>query len=262
MQPFDEAGVGDTLRVALAAARAGSEIAVRHYRSALAVRTKADGSPVTEADVAAEQAIHAILREAFPADGFLGEETGRSRAQARRTWIVDPIDGTRSFVRGYPFFSTQVALADGDDLVLGVSAAPAFEEIACAERGQGAWLNGRPLAVSDVDRLGDATVSIGNVGRLARGARWRGLGRLAQDAARFRGYGDFYHYHLLAAGRLEAVIESDVNIYDIAALAVVVREAGGRVTALDGAPLTLASTDILASNGRLHDTVLAALAAD
>ena len=113
---------------------------------------------------------------------------------------------------------------------------------------------------SDIDALADATLSVGNVGTLAQDARWSVLGRFARDVARFRGYGDFYHYHLLAAGKLDVVLESDINIYDVAALAVIVREAGGTVTTLEGEPLTLAATSILATNGALHDTVLAALA--
>ncbi|MEO0975290.1 MAG: inositol monophosphatase family protein [Pseudomonadota bacterium] len=245
-----------SLECALRAAKAGAEIAARHFRASLEITTKADGSPVTAADIEAEKTIRELLGQAFPDDGFLGEETGRSRPQARRTWIVDPIDGTRSFVRGYPFFSTQVALQEDEELVLGVSAAPAFGELAWAERGAGAWLDGEALRVSDVDRLAEATVSIGNVGRLAADHRWQAIGRLAQDTARFRGYGDFYHYHLLAAGRLEAVIESDVNIFDVAALAVIVREAGGHATTLTGEPLTLESTDILASNGVMHAELL------
>lgn len=249
-----------TLAKALAAARAGADIAARWYRASVAVRTKGDGSPVTQADVEAEETIRRILGEAFPDDGFLGEETGRARPDARRTWIVDPIDGTRSFVRGYPFFSTQVALAVDGRPMLGVSAAPAFGETAWAEDGAGAFLDGERLRVSAVDDLAGATVSVGNVGSLAAGPRWQVLGRFAREAARYRGYGDFYHYHLLAAGKVDVVLESDVNIYDIAALAVIVREAGGRVTTLDGDELGLDATHILATNGLLHDRILAALA--
>ncbi|MEO0422457.1 MAG: inositol monophosphatase family protein [Pseudomonadota bacterium] len=248
-----------SLQVALEAAKAGADIAARHYRASIEVQTKDDGSPVTEADIAAEHEIRDILSREFPDDGFLGEETGRSRPQARRTWIVDPIDGTRSFVRGYPFFSTQIALQEDGDLVLGVSAAPAFGDLAFAERGVGAWLNDQPLAVSSLDALGDSTISIGNVGRLAADDRWQAIGRLAQETARFRGYGDFYHYHLLASGRLEGVIESDVNIFDVAALAVIVREAGGAVSDLAGGAFTLESTDILATNGALHERLLTML---
>ncbi len=250
-------------RVALEAARRAGEISARYFRAPPDVTVKADGSPVTRADVEAEEAIRAILSQAFPDDGFLGEETGRVVSGNGRTWVVDPIDGTRSFVRGYPFFSTQIALHQRGELVLGVSVAPVFGgdgETAWAQRGVGAWLGDQRLAVSTIDELRAATVSVGNVGRLARDARWAALGQIASSVARFRGYGDFYHYHLLAAGRLEAVIESDVNIFDVAALAVIVREAGGRVTDLAGGPLTLDSTHILASNGSaLHDELLARL---
>jgi histidinol-phosphatase len=244
-----------TMAVALRAARAAGDVVMPWYRRDCGLRQKDDGSPVTAADLAAEQTIRAMLTAAFPDDGFLGEETGRAAGPSGRTWVVDPIDGTRSFVRGYAFFSTQIALLAGESPVLGVSAAPAFAEVAFAESGRGAWLGGERLAVSGVRSLRDATVSIGNLGAIARDGRWRGLGRIADTVERFRGYGDFYHYHLLAAGRLDAVIECDIAIHDIAALTVIVREAGGCVTDLEGRPVTSATTSILATNGHLHAAV-------
>jgi histidinol-phosphatase len=247
---------GAAAQVALEAAQAAGEIIDRYYRRGVDVTLKGDGSPVTRADTEAEALIRSRLLDAFPGDGFLGEESERLGSRNGRTWIVDPIDGTRSFVRGYPFFSTQIALDETGELVLGVSSAPCFGELAFAERGRGAWLNGERLAVSDVSDFASASVSIGNVATLTRDRRWAGLGRIVARVARFRGYGDFYHYHLLAAGKIDAVLESDVNIYDIAALAVLVREAGGRVTDLDGGPVTFETTTILATNGALHEPVL------
>jgi len=137
-----------------------------------------------------------------------------------------------------------------------VSAAPVYGETAWAERGQGAWLDGARLAVSQIGRFEDATISTGNLRTLAGGPRWAALGRMITRLDRIRGFGDFLHYHLLAAGKIEAVIESNIHILDVAALAVIVEEAGGRVTDLDGAPLSLASTSILASNGHLHEPIL------
>jgi histidinol-phosphatase len=249
-----------SLQTALDAAAAAAGIITRFYEAGASVQIKGDGSPVTEADMEAERCIRARLLAAFPDDGFVGEESGNAQSRSGRTWIVDPIDGTRSFVRGYPFFSTQIALMIDGELHLGVSSAPWMGELAWAERGHGAWLDGQPLRVSGVDKLEDATLSVGNVGSMARDRRWAGLGRLASTVARFRGYGDFYHYHLLAAGKLDVVLESDINIYDVAALAVITSEAGGQVTDLAGGPLTLDSTSILASNGRLHAPVGEALA--
>jgi histidinol-phosphatase len=162
-------------------------------------------------------------------------------------------------VRDTPFFSTQIALWRGGRIVLGVSAAPAYGELAWAERGQGAFLDGRRIGVSAVATLDRAILSTGNLKTLAAGPGWSRFGRLVGEVDRLRGYGDFVHYHLLARGALDAVLESDVNILDIAALSVIVEEAGGRFTDLDGAPLTLDTTTVLATNGLLHEAVLARL---
>ena len=247
------------LEAALAAAAAAAEIIRHSYRRNIAVRIKADRSPVTEADVASEAAIRALLQERFPADGFFGEETEAVRMDADCLWLVDPIDGTKSFVREYPFFSTQIALMRRGVLELGVSSAPVYGEIAWAERGQGAWLDGARLAVSRIANFEQATISTGNLKSLAGGPRWAALGRIVERLDRIRGFGDFLHYHLLAAGKIEAVIESNVQILDIAALTIIVEEAGGRVTDLEGAPISMNSTSILASNGLLHEPILAEL---
>jgi histidinol-phosphatase len=247
------------LQAALDAAQAAAEVIRGLYRKNLAVRTKEDRSPVTEADVRAEEAIRAVLSERFPSYGFYGEETGRHAAGAESVWLVDPIDGTKSFVRECPFFSTQIALMRGGRLVLGVSSAPAYGELAWAEQGAGAYLNERPVRVSAVADLAAAIVSTGNLKTMTRTAQWDRLGALIRRVSRIRGYGDFVHYHLLARGSLDVVIESDVNILDIAALTVIVREAGGIFTDLAGRDITLETTTVLATNGRLHAAVSEAL---
>lgn len=244
------------LAAAIEAAQAAAELIRTLYQKNLAVRTKADASPVTEADVRAEQVIHGILRKHFPGYGFYGEETGQHAMGAESIWLVDPIDGTKSFVRDTPFFSTQIALWRAGELVLGVSSAPAYEEFAWAEEGGGAFLNRAPVRVSQVAQLGEAFVSTGNLKELTQGPRWARFGALIRAVSRIRGYGDFVHYHLLARGALDVVIETNVNILDIAALSVIVREAGGTFTDLDGAPLGLRTTSVLASNGLLHEPVL------
>jgi histidinol-phosphatase len=217
------------MQAALDAAETAALIARSLYQRNVEIRIKADKSPVTEADVRCEMAIREIIEARFPAHGFYGEETGMHRQDAEFLWIVDPIDGTKAFVREYPMFSTQIALMHRGEIVLGVSSAPVYGEVAYAERGRGAFLNGKPIAVSNV------------------------------STNRIRGYGDFLHYHLLASGKIDAVIETDINILDIAACAAIVNEAGGRFTELNGAPITLESTTVLASNGRMHAPVLAAL---
>jgi len=246
----------NALAVARQAADAAAAVIARHYRTALSVETKADQTPVTVADREAEAAIKQVLRSAFPDHAFYGEEEGRE-GEGDFLWLIDPIDGTRSFVRGYPMFSTQIALMHRDELVVGVSNAAQFGEIAWARRGGGAFLNGERIGASGASEFGPATaISIGNVKTLSRGAGWSALARLIQRCGRTRGYGDFYHYHLLARGSIDLVIESDVNILDIAALAVIVGEAGGVFTDLAGGELTLDTTSVLAGAPALHAETL------
>jgi histidinol-phosphatase len=247
------------LQAALEAAQAASQVIRPLYQKNLSVRTKADATPVTEADVRAEEAISAVIARRFPAHGFYGEETGQHAMGAESLWLVDPIDGTKSFIRDCPFFSTQIALMRAGRLVLGVSCAPAYGELAWAEEGGEAFLNDQRVHVSGVSELSQAIVSSGNLKTLTRSGQWLRFGDLIQHVSRIRGYGDFVHYHLLARGSLDVVIESDVNILDIAALTVIVREAGGTFTDLSGAEVGLHTTSVLATNGPLHGTVLEAL---
>jgi histidinol-phosphatase len=248
------------LDAALHAAETAAVIARDLYRRNVEVRIKADKSPVTEADVRCEMAIREILQARFPAYGFYGEETGAHDTDAQNLWLVDPIDGTKAFVREYAMFSTQIALMRGGEIVLGVSSAPIYGELCFAERGRGAYLNGTAIRVSDVSSVEAAALSSGNLKSLAAGGRWARYGELVARVDRIRGYGDFLHYHLLAAGKIDAVIESDVNILDIAACVAIVTEAGGRFTDLEGAPIGLQSSSVLAANGRLHGELLRALA--
>lgn len=247
------------LQAALAAARAAGEVIQSMYRSNLAIEMKDDRSPVTEADRRSEEVIRDVLTKRFPSYGFYGEETGRHAADAENVWLVDPIDGTKSFVRECPFFSTQIALLRAGELVAGVSSASAYGELAWAERGGGAYLDGRRIAVSRIATLDQAILSTGNLRSLAARPQWARFGALVGKVNRLRGYGDFVHYHLLARGALDVVVESDVNILDIAALTVIVREAGGVFTDLTGGPVGLGTTTVLASNGLLHEAVRAAI---
>jgi len=240
------------LATALKAAGVAAKISENYYQGNFTVTTKEDMTPVTQADIECEQAIRDIILDAFPEHGFYGEESGKTRANADNLWLVDPIDGTKAFVRQYPFFSTQIALMREGEIVLGVSSGAMLGELAWAERGSGAWLNGQRIGVSDIDDPSLASVSTGNLKSLAGSDHWGSLGNIVAMSDRIRGYGDFYHYHLLAAGKIEAVIESDVNILDIAALSVIVTEAGGCFTDLNGASMTLDTRSVLAANPALH----------
>jgi len=250
----------DIATKAMAAAReaaaAAAEI-IRHYwHRGVEIEIKSDATPVTIADREAEQAIRKILQAALPEAAIYGEEFGLEGQRGGLLWLVDPLDGTKSFVRRTPFFSTQIALMDGDELVLGVSSAPIYGETMWASRGEGAWLDGERVSVADTSAISQASISTGNVKTLTADARWDALGQLIRDSNRIRGYGDFCHYHLLARGSLDLVIESDVNILDIAALVVIVREAGGVFTDLDGGPITLDTRSVLAGTPAIHAMAL------
>jgi histidinol-phosphatase len=247
------------LKAALDAARAAAEVIRGFYQRNVRIEVKADKTPVTEADVRSEEAIRDLLMKRFPSYGFYGEETGKSGMDAESIWLVDPIDGTKSFVRECPFFSTQIALLRGGRFVLGVSMAPAYNELAWAERGSGAFLDGKRIEVSKVSALDAAIVSTGNLKTLAASPAWARFGSLIGGINRIRGYGDFVHYHLLARGALDVVLESDVNILDFAPLTVIVEEAGGKFTDLKGGPIGLDTTHVLATNGALHQPILDAI---
>src|SRR5262245_3967968 len=154
--------VSPFLATALDAARAAADVIRRYYQRNVAVTLKADKSPVTQADVETEQAIRAIISERFPAHGFYGEETGQRALDAEYLWLVDPIDGTKAFVREYPFFSTQIALMHRGRLIVGVSSAPVYGELAYAEIGVGAWLNDQPIKVSEIATIEACAISAGN----------------------------------------------------------------------------------------------------
>ncbi|OPZ09368.1 MAG: Histidinol-phosphatase [Alphaproteobacteria bacterium ADurb.BinA280] len=254
-QGVDDHFLERALQVAKTAAQRAGELINRYYGADVDVILKDDASPVTCADIESEKVIRDVLLEAFPTHAIYGEEHGLS-GEGDFLWLVDPIDGTKSFVRRYPMFSTQIALMHRGELVLGVSCASAFGELAWAVRGGGAWLDGKRIGVADIKLLAQATLSTGNLKSLAGAPGWAALAGLVQEVSRVRGYGDFLHYHLLARGALDLVIESDVNILDVAALAVIVREAGGVFTDLDGRELDLQTRSVLAGTAALHQVAL------
>jgi histidinol-phosphatase len=246
------------LRAAREAADAAAAVIRRYWDRGVDVEWKSDATPVTAADREAERAIRAVLSRALPEAGIYGEEYGREGG-GELLWLVDPLDGTKSFVRRTPFFSTQIALMERGEPVLGVSCAPVYGETMWAARGLGAWLDGARARVAGTAAMREASISTGNLRTLTLDARWDALGALIRDASRIRGYGDFCHYHLLARGGLDLVIESDVHILDVAALAVIVREAGGVFTDLDGGALTLDTRSVLAGVPAIHAQALARL---
>lgn len=244
------------LPVAMAAAEAARKLILSYYNGEFEIEIKDDQTPVTVADRGAEKVIRELISEAFPEHGIFGEEFGSDNKNTDFLWLIDPIDGTKSFVKRYGMFSTQIALMHRGELILGVSCAPAMGELVWATRGGGAYNQNGALQISDITEIDNASISTGNIQTLAAGDRWSCLGRVLARCNRTRGYGDYYHYHRLAAGQLDAVIESDVNILDIAALCVIVTEAGGEFTDLDGQAIDLDTSTVLAATKPLHYSLM------
>jgi histidinol-phosphatase len=245
------------LATALEAARAAGKVALRYYRDGFDVVLKPDHTPVTQADREAEQAIEGVLGGAFPQWGFLGEEFGPRGNQEVR-WIVDPIDGTKNFIRHIPFWATLIGLEDHGEVVAGVIYNPVSDELYTARRGSGACLNGSPLRVSSIGDLRSATLLHAGLGLVRQAGYWDGFVRLVDATGRQRGFGDYLGYGLLAQGKAEIYAEVDLKPWDLAPCKIVVEEAGGRFTDFEGAP-TIYTGSALATNGRLHDAALALL---
>ena len=254
---MNETHMKELLAVALQAAQSARELILSYYNGDFDIEIKADQTPVTVADRKAEQVIRDTISRAYPDHGIFGEEFGAESKDTEYLWLVDPIDGTKSFVKRYGMFSTQIALMHKGELILGVSCAPAMDELVWATRGGGAFDANGQLHISQVNTISQASISTGNIQSLAADRRWAALGRILALTNRTRGYGDYYHYHRLAAGQLDAVIESDVNILDIAALFVIVTEAGGLFTDLDGRQPDLYTCSVLAATPSLHKAISA-----
>ncbi|MEK7220379.1 MAG: inositol monophosphatase family protein [candidate division NC10 bacterium] len=244
---------------AIEAAEAAGRILLRHFGRVRGVRLKGTKDPVTAADLAAERCIRASLARRFPAIGFLGEEGKASNGTGGR-WIVDPLDGTIGFIAGLPFFAVSIGLERKGKIESGVILLPRLGELFVAERGRGAWLNGQRLCVSRTVELGDCVISLWHDDTV-----WRDRGlceritRLALRVRSLRIFGAAFSLAYVAAGRLDGYWEQSAKPWDVAAGALLVTEAGGRVTDGKGRPFTLEQSTILASNGRIHPRLITAL---
>ncbi|WP_440713240.1 histidinol-phosphatase [Gordonia sp. FQ] len=261
--PGDDARTAD-LHLALRLADAADALTTDRFGAIdLRVDSKPDLTPVTDADLACERLLRDLLAAERPADAVFGEEFGGDAVPGGRQWVIDPIDGTKNFVRGVPVWATLIALLDDGVPVVGVVSAPALRRRWWAVSGQGAFAavgGGEPrrLGVSQVGDLAAASLSFASLSGWAdRGIRDEFID-LTDAVWRVRGYGDFFSYCLLAEGALDIATEPEVSLWDLAPLDVLVREAGGRFTALDGTPGP-AGGSAVATNGLLHDEVLAAL---
>ncbi|GID25450.1 histidinol-phosphatase [Paractinoplanes brasiliensis] len=261
------AGYADDLALAHLLADTADSISTSRFRALdLRVESKPDLTPVSDADTAVEQAIRATLARARPRDGVLGEEFGLTQAAAgpgTRRWVIDPIDGTKNFVRGVPIWGTLIALLEGDTPVAGLVSAPALGRRWWAARGHGAYAGKHQHAatrikVSGVGRISDASVCYASLDGWQQIGRLQKIVDLSLAAWRSRAYGDFYGYMLLAEGALDTMVEPELSLWDVAALIPIVREAGGTITDLAGRPPADKSS-VIATNGLLHETVLTAL---
>jgi len=251
----------DDLRLAHVLADDADSLTMDRFRSVdLHVSTKPDATLVSDADHSVEQALRRTLGRARPRDAVLGEENGTTGWGPRR-WVIDPIDGTHSYLRGVPVWATLVALMDGDDVIVGCVSAPALGRRWWASAGDGAWtgkslLNARPCRVSDVSEVADASFSYSSLDSWEEIGRLEAVTALIRRCWRSRAYGDFWSHTLVAEGAVDIAAEPALALHDMAALSVVVTEAGGQFSGLDGRPGPL-GRNALSTNGRLHDAAMA-----
>jgi histidinol-phosphatase len=254
----------DDLRLAHVLADAADSTTMSRFRAQdLHVESKPDLTPVTDADRTVEESMRSTLKRARPRDAVTGEEFGDSGHGPRR-WVIDPIDGTKNFVRGVPVWATLIALMDGDAVVAGVVSAPSLHRRWWAAVGTGAYTGkslsaATRLSVSHVTELGDASLSYSSLTGWDTAGRGDGFLDLSRTVWRSRAYGDFWSYMLVAEGVVDIACEPEVALYDLAALAIIVEEAGGRFTDLDGNPGPSGGSAV-ATNTALHDEVLSRLA--
>ena len=244
--------------LAVNVAQKAGDLARAYYESTFEVEHKADQSPVTVADKNAEKLIREAVAAAFPGDGFLGEELGAQPGSSGYRWVIDPIDGTKSFIRHVPIWATLIGLEYKGEQIGGVAYLPVLGMTYRALRGDGAYHNDRRVRVSDVTALSDASLCYSSMGWFTKAGREDVFHTLYRQTKRQRGHGDFYGFVLVAEGAADVMLEHGVNPWDVAATKPIVEEAGGRFTDWTGTP-TIHTPDVLATNGTLHDEVLAIL---
>ena len=247
----------DLMEAAAAFAEEAGRITLKYFRGDFEVETKPDKSFVTVADKEAEAHLRRLIEARFPEDGILGEEHGETRPGARRRWILDPIDGTFSFVHRVPLYGVLIGVEEDGEPVAGVVNLPALDEVVAAARGEGCFWHGKPCRVTDTDDLGEALLIVTEKYH-ARARRIDAITRLAEAAGPVRSWGDCYGYVLVATGRADVAIDPVMALWDCGPLLTIVEEAGGRFT--DGKGVrTIDGGNALATNGRLHDRVLEVL---
>ena len=249
-----DASLRDILNFATDAAWQAGRITLRYFQTGIAVERKADESPVTIADRDAETKLRDLIVARFPDDGIVGEEHGDKVGTTGRRWIVDPIDGTKSFVCGVPLYGVMVGVEVDGDPAVGVVHFPALNEMICAGKGLGCTWNGRVARVSAVSDMKDATVLLTDSVHLH--GRDEAIARICSRAKLVRGWGDCYGYMLVATGRAEVMLDPVMNVWDCAALAPILREAGGTFTTWTG-EATIWGDEAIGTNGALFEDVMA-----
>lgn len=242
------------LDFALEAAWQAGRVTLGYFQTGLRYERKDDNSPVTQADREAEQKLRQMIEAAYPDHNIIGEEYGQQRGGSSLTWILDPIDGTKAFITGVPFYSNLIALLDGNEPLLGVINLPALNETVYAWRGGGCYWNGRPARVSTIDRLEDAVALASDI-RFADDDRQAAWERICAATYFQRTWADAYAYALVATGRAEIALDPRMELWDAAPLQVIIEEAGGRFTDWDDTP-TVHHNEALATNGALHADVM------
>jgi histidinol-phosphatase len=232
-----------------------AEIGLSVFAGDVQVSIKADRTPVTQADTSIEAMIRSRIAQAYPDDHVLGEEEGGDALTKKRLWIVDPIDATANFARAIPVWATLIALQQDGETILAIVEAPALRERYEAVKGEGATLNGAPIRVSDTANAGDAQILYAGLDPWLKDPAYKGVLSVLAGAKRTRGFGDFWGHVLVARGAAEAMIEPSLALWDYAAPTLIVEEAGGRVTTMDGAPLHHGGS-VMSSNGAIHDELL------
>jgi histidinol-phosphatase len=248
--------MSEFLDIAIEAANKSLEITKSYFQTNLNVEIKKDNSPVTKADRESELIIKETISKYSPKHSMFGEEYGMDVNDKEYLWIIDPIDGTKNFIDGIPFWGTLIALMYKGEVILGLSSMPMINEILTAETGKGALLNGKKVSVSNIDSIGSSMLSFGSIGAFQKKDYENGLMNLIKKSRRQRSFGDCYPYHLLASGKLDIVCEAAIKVVDVAPFSLIIKEAGGLTSDMDGNPIDMNIDSFIATNGKVHNEVL------
>lgn len=255
MTQLSPSALASRLDLALEACWRAGKITLEYYQSPIPIDIKTDGSPVTQADLRAEQEIRGLLAKHFPEDAVVGEEGGAHAASREQgTWYIDPIDGTKSFICGVPFYAVLLAYEIAGEVVLGVVHLPALNETVWASKGGGSFWNGRRARVSSVNEMQNARLMLTDYGQMEKHCPPSGLQKLCAETKLQRTWGDAYGHVLVATGRADIMIDPRMSVWDCGPLLPIIQEAGGRFTDWQG-NATIHGPDAFSTNGLLHDQV-------